>query len=900
MAAKEPPLEIFRKDYTPTPYLVDTVHLDFVLDEEVAKVTARQRLTPNHAAGGDAPALFLNGREDVKLEGVKVNGRALGESEYDLQPTGLTIAGSALPKGEAFDLEVLTKLCPQDNSLLEGLYKSGGNFCTQCEAEGFRGITFFMDRPDVMAKYTTRVEADKTRYPVLLSNGNLVDSGDLEGGRHYTVWVDPFRKPCYLFALVAGDLTLREDEFVTAGGQRVALRIYVQEANAGKVDFAMQSLKRSMKWDEERYGLQYDLELFNIVAVDDFNMGAMENKSLNVFNSRLVLATPDTATDGDFGRIEGVVGHEYFHNWTGNRVTCRDWFQLTLKEGLTVYRDQEFSADLNSRPVKRIEDVMRLRAAQFTEDAGPMAHPIRPESYIKMDNFYTLTVYEKGAEVVRMYEQVLGREGFRKGMDLYFKRHDGTAVTCDDFLAAMADANGADLEPLGRWYSQAGTPHLNVSSSYDAAQRTYTVRCRQHTPPSPGQATKLPVLIPLRMGLLGPGGAELRLRLRGSSESLGTETVLRVTEAEQEFVFEGVEARPVPSLLRGFSAPVKLSVEGQSEDDLTFLLAHDTDSFNRWEAGQVLAKNLMLTLYQAAAGAPKGGDVESCIRGAGGLSPALVAAFRSVLRDDRVDGAFKAFALGLPADTELLAAIPEADPCVLHEVREFVTRELASQLRPELEGAVAANDSAPGEAYVFDAAACARRALKNKALAYLASLGDASVTEALSRRFREATNMTDEINALASLDRAGGKARATALRDFFSKWSADPLVILKWLTIQAGSNSPGNLAAVRELVSHPAFHITNPNNCYSLFLAFARSPVNFHAADGSGYEFMGDSVLQVDRINRQVASRLASAFTNWKCFDQGRQAMMRAQLERIVASEGLSENVFEIVSKSLK
>ena len=798
----------------------------------------------------------------------------------------------------------MTLIKPQENSLLEGLYKSGGNFCTQCEAEGFRGITFFLDRPDVMATYTTRIEADKAKYPVLLGNGNLVEEGEVgDGTRHFTVWEDPFRKPCYLFALVAGDLAMREDTFTTSSGRTVALRIFVQAQNIGKVDFAMQSLKRSMKWDEDTFGLEYDLDLFNIVAVDDFNMGAMENKSLNIFNSRLVLATPDTATDGDFARIEGVVGHEYFHNWTGNRVTCRDWFQLTLKEGLTVYRDQEFSADMNSRPVKRIEDVVRLRAAQFTEDSGPMAHPIRPESYIKMDNFYTLTVYEKGAEVIRLYEAVLGKDGFRKGMDLYFQRHDGQAVTCDDFLAAMADANGEDLSSLSTWYAQAGTPELAVKGTFDPAGRTFTLKFTQRTPPSPGQESKDPVLIPVRTSLLSAAdGQPLELRVNG--KSLGTETVLRVTEAVQEFVFEGVEGRPVPSLLRGFSAPVKMTVEEQTDEDLIFLLANDTDAFNRWEAGQVLAKKLMLNLYQAAAAST--GDANTPapsladrLTAAGGVKPSLVDAFRAVITDDAVDGQYKAFAMSLPADSELIAAIPQADPTLLHGVREYVVKELALRLRPELEAAVKANDDPVGTPYEFTAAACARRALKNKALGYLATLGEDSITEELLRRFRSAANMTDEICALAALDLAGGEPRAKAMDEFYEKWKSDPLVLLKWVALLAGSNAKGNVTAVKELMQHPAFNINNPNNCYSLFLGFARSPVNFHAVDGSGYAFMGDAVLTVDKINRQVAARLVSAFTTWKNFDQERQTLMKAQLQRIVDAPGISENVYEIASKSV-
>ncbi|KAG2500410.1 hypothetical protein HYH03_001981 [Edaphochlamys debaryana] len=902
----EGPKQKFRADYTAPPFTVTTVHLDFILGEETTDVTAKIHFVPNYgqlAAGAPPPPLVLDGRKDIKLLSVALGGRVLGEGEYEVSDKHLTI--KAPPAGE-FEAVIVTQLRPQDNSLLEGLYKSSGNFCTQCEAEGFRGITYFLDRPDVMAKYTTRMEADASLYPVLLGNGNLAESGQMEGGRHYAVWVDPYPKPCYLFALVAGKLAMKEREYTTGSGRKVALRIFVQEGNLGRVDHALDSLVKSMQWDEQVYGLEYDLDLFNIVAVDDFNMGAMENKSLNIFNSRLVLASPQTATDLDYSRIEGVVGHEYFHNWTGNRVTCRDWFQLTLKEGLTVFRDQEFSADMNSRPVKRIEDVMMLRSSQFTEDAGPMAHPIRPESYIKMDNFYTVTVYEKGSEVVRLYHTLLGAEGFRKGMDLYFQRHDGHAVTCDDFRAAMADANGVDLEALGRWYSQAGTPQLHVTTSYDAASRTYRLHCKQRTPPTPGQEEKLPVLIPIKMGLLGPDGSELPLKLQGadgSVQDLGTEGVLRFDTPEATFTFLEVPAEPVPSLLRGFSAPVKMELEGQSEQHLTFLLANDADAFNRWEAGQRLSRKLLLQLYAAAAaggGAHSPQAVAERCAAAGGVPDNLVEAFRAVLTDPDLDGSFKSMAVMLPTGSELLDAIQGGDPPLLHHVRTWVVRQLAARLRPELEQLIKDNDDAPGTPYVFNAAACARRALKNRCLTMLSTLEEPGITAMLLRRFNEAANMTDEISALSALVELAGPERDQALQAFYDKFKGEPLVLLKWLGLQATSNAPGNLALVKSLVDHEAFNITNPNNCYSLFLGFGRSPVNFHAADGSGYQFMGDAVLRVDGINHQVAARMVSAFTTWRQYDTERQAMMRAQLERIVAHKGLSENVFEIASKSLK
>eukprot|EP00879_Flechtneria_rotunda_P017716 GHRR01018571.1.p1 GENE.GHRR01018571.1~~GHRR01018571.1.p1 ORF type:complete len:756 (+),score=282.34 GHRR01018571.1:954-3221(+) len=749
-----------------------------------------------------------------------------------------------------------------------------------------------------MACYTTRIEADKTKYPVLLSNGNLKEQGEVDDGRHFAVWEDPFPKPCYLFALVAGDLVTKEDTYTTGSGKAVTLRIYTQPANIDQVDFAMASLKKAMKWDEDVYGLEYDLDLFNIVAVDDFNMGAMENKSLNIFNSRLVLADPDSSTDLDYARIEGVVAHEYFHNWTGNRVTCRDWFQLTLKEGLTVFRDQSFSADMNSAPVKRIEDVAILRASQFSEDAGPMAHPIRPDSYIKMDNFYTVTVYEKGAEIIRLYHTLLGPEGYRKGMDLYFKRHDGQAVTCDDFLAAMADANGEDLSGIGKWYSQAGTPTLMVSTSYDAAKKTFTINTKQTTPPTNGQPDKLPVLIPLKVGLLGPDGTDLPLHLEGKGD-VGTSTVLRCDDTANTFTFTDIEVEPVLSALRGFSAPVKLVVEGQTDDHLRLMFAHDSDSFNRWEAGQRLYMKLILQLYDAAAAGSASASVSERCAAAGGVKPELVEAFKAVLEDEQLDGSFKAMAIRLPAVNEIVDRIDHADPALVWQIRHYVYQQLAMQLRPVLEQLTKQNQMPPGTPYEFNATAAAKRAISNMAQSIVGSLDDAEIQEQLLRRFREATNMTDRMAALTVLCDHDTPQREAALQEFYQANKDKPLILLKWLAVQAGSFMPGNLKNVKALTSHPAFTITTPNCCYSLFLGFARS-ANFHASDGSGYEFLGDAVVQLDKINHQVASRVAGAFTTFKQYDKERQAMMMAQLKRIAAVEGLSENVFEIVTRSLQ
>ena len=925
-ATARPHLSIF------SPTIHPQVHLTFALGDETTRVTSLLSITPASAA---LTELLFDGRPDISLVSVRIDGQPAPHA-LDKEKAKLSITG--LPS-TPFTLEVVTDLIPRANTSLEGLYVSGGMWCTQCEAEGFRGITFFPDRPDVMAPYTTRMEADLAAAPILLSNGNLVEAGVVEGspGRHYAVWEDPFPKPCYLFALVAGDLAKTAGVFTTASGRAVDLHFYTAAKDAHKVDYAIESLKKAMAWDEEAYGLEYDLNLFNVVAVDDFVMGAMENKSLNIFNSRLVLASPTTASDGDYARIEGVIGHEYFHNWTGNRVTCRDWFQLTLKEGLTVYRDQEFSADMGSRPVKRIEDVCRLRAAQFPEDAGAMAHPIRPESYIKMDNFYTCTVYEKGAEVVRLYETLLGKDGFRKGMDLYFARHDGAAVTCDDFRAAMADANGTDLSAFSKWYEQAGTPGLVVKTSYDEAARTFTLSASQATPATPGQNAKAAVPIPIRMGLLGPDGAEMELQLkvkrenggrgrggergaptptlsgkedsqpRPSSLSLsqgephprGTTTVLLLDTPTADFTFTGIPARPVPSLLRGFSAPVKMDLVGQTEADLTFLMAHDADAFNRWEAGQRLFKGLIMRLYEAAVAAGPGADPAAAAAAAGGVPEGVVSAVRAVLTDSSVDGAFTASAISLPAAAELVDAIDGADPVLLHGVRTFVVASLANALRPELEAAVAANDVPPTEPYSPDFEHASKRALKNRALAYLSYTGDAAVRVDLLARARAATNMTDRIAAVAALVDAACPEREAALAEYAADYGDEPLAMLKWLAIQAGADMPDNLGAVKALAEHPAFAVTNPNCCYSLYLAFQRSPLNFHAADGSGYEFIADSVLAVDRVNKQVAARIAGAFTAWKSFDAPRQAAMQAALRRIAAQPELSENVYEIVTKSM-
>ncbi|KAK1430614.1 hypothetical protein QVD17_13477 [Tagetes erecta] len=882
------PKEIFLKDYKLPDYYFDTVDLSFLLGEEKTTVSAKISVVPR--VDGAASPLVLDG-VDIKLISVKINGNELKEGDFHLESRHLILTS---PPSGKFILETVVEILPHKNTSLEGLYKSSGNFCTQCEAEGFRKITFYQDRPDIMAKYTCRIEADKSLYPVLLSNGNLIEQGDLEGGKHFAIWEDPFKKPCYLFALVAGQLASRDDTFTTCSGRKVALKIWTPAQDLPKTEHAMYSLKAAMKWDEDVFGREYDLDIFNIVSVPDFNMGAMENKSLNIFNSKLVLASPETATDADYAAILGVIGHEYFHNWTGNRVTCRDWFQLSLKEGLTVFRDQEFSSDLGSRTVKRISDVSKLRIYQFSQDAGPMAHPVRPHSYIKMDNFYTVTVYEKGAEVVRMYKTLLGSQGFRKGTDLYFQRHDGQAVTCEDFFAAMRDANDADFANFLLWYSQAGTPVVKVTSSYNAEARTFSLKFSQTVPPTPSQPVKEPMFIPVATGLLDSSGKDMPLSSiyhDGKLESVtsGGEpvytTVLRVTKGEEEFVFSDVPQKPIPSLLRGYSAPIRLQSD-LTDDDLFFLLAHDSDEFNRWEAGQILARKLMLS---QVVNFQKNSDLV--------LDPQFVHGIKCILLDSSLDKEFIAKAITLPGEGEIMDMMEVADPDAVHAVRKFIRKQLASELKLEFLNLVKENRSS--EKYVFDHTNMARRALKNTALGYLASLEDEEITELVLHEYKTATNMTDQFSALAAIAQKPGKARDDALADFYNKWQHDYLVVNKWFALQSSSDIPGNVENVHKLLSHQAFDLKNPNKVYSLIGGFCASPVNFHAKDGSGYKFLGEIVVQLDKLNPQVASRMVSAFSRWKRYDETRQNLAKAQLERIVSANGLSENVYEIASKSL-
>lgn len=872
--AQQPQVK-YRNDYAAPAFLIDRVDLSFDIEDDATRVHARLVVTRNDKAARQDD-LVLDG--SAALVAVTLDGERLGEGGYVLADDQLTVRG--VP--DSFILEVETEIDPAANTSLMGLYASNGNLFTQCEPEGFRKITYYLDRPDVMAKFTTTIMADKHKFPVLLSNGNKVGEGMVDKKRHWVKWVDPYKKPSYLFALVAGKLTALKDKFVTMRGREVALEIWTEPADQDKTQHAMESLKHSMKWDEQRFGLEYDLDIYMIVAVGDFNMGAMENKGLNVFNTKYVLARKDTATDADFQGVERVIGHEYFHNWTGNRVTCRDWFQLSLKEGLTVFRDQEFGADMSSRAVKRIEDVKGLRAHQFPEDAGPTSHPIRPDSYIEMNNFYTMTVYEKGAEVVRMYHTLLGEAGFRKGMDLYFKRHDGQAVTCDDFRAAMADANDVDLGQFGLWYSQAGTPVLSVSGRYDSVARSYTLNVRQSCPATPGQEQKQPFHIPLALGLVGADGADLPLRLEGEAEAQGGTRVLDVKAAEQSFTFVDVPAEPVPSLLRGFSAPVKLDFDWR-DDQLAFLMANDSDSFSRWEAGQTLAERLFKQLLTTLAA---GGELK--------LPETFVAAFRAVLKDHVADPAFKALMLALPSEAEILEMVEAANPASIHQVRDFVLDELAQALRGEWREAYELSqtrDYKPQDA--------GKRDLKNRALAMLNRLDDAWPAEAASKQCQEADNMTDQMGAMLALRDRDGAERDDCFTAFAARWQGDALVMDKFFMLVASSQLPGTLEHVQSAMQHPAFTLKNPNKARALIGTFGANMALFHAADGSGYRFLADQVLALDAINPQVASRIVNAFRRLKKLEPARQALMREQLQRL-AGQTLSKDVYEIVSKILE
>ena len=896
----ETPVTLFLKDYAPPAWWIESVDLHVAIHDGHAEVRSRLRCMRNPAVA--AGALVLNG-EALELMRLMLDGAALDAARYVYTDDLLTIAG---PLPDECVLESVVRIAPDNNTQLSGLYRSRDGYFTQCEAEGFRRITFFPDRPDVMAKFSCTVEADRERFPQLLSNGNPVaaDVCANDATRHWTRWEDPYAKPCYLFALVAARLDVLEDEFVTASGRQVRLAVYVEPGKLDQCGHAMAALKKSMRWDEERFGLEMDLDQYMIVAVSDFNMGAMENKGLNIFNTKYVLARPDTATDADYQGIDRVVAHEYFHNWTGNRVTCRDWFQLSLKEGLTVFRDQEFGADTHSRAVTRIQEVRALRVGQFPEDAGPMAHPIRPASYAEINNFYTATVYNKGAEVIRMMHTLLGREGFRRGMDLYFERHDGQAVTCEDFVAAMQDASGVDLTQFRRWYARAGTPRLHAAGTWDAATRRYTLTLTQSLAPTAyekrlaesGQMIVDGTLhLPIALGLVLPDGSDAPLRLAGKTEAAGTARVLSLTETTQTFVFEDIPAAPVASLLRDFSAPVLLEFE-QTDAELAHLMAHDSDAFNRWDAGQRLATRVLL------AGITADGV------GTDWIPDAFVAACGRVLDDGLIlDPALAAEALNLPAEAVLAEAVvargETINPEAIHAARVGLRRHLAARLRDQFEAVWSA--LAPNEAYAPDGPQVGQRALRNACLGYLgesdAGYLKTAVVPRLTAQLAPGGNMTDEIAALAILANLDLPERETALADFYVRWQHEALVVDKWLSAQATSRLPGGAERVRALMQHPAFDLKNPNRVYALVRGFCGgNPRNFHAADGSGYALAADVISELQAMNPQVASRIARSFDRWRQFDSGRQAHARAALEHIAAVDGLAIDVAEVVGNALK
>jgi len=881
---------VYLKDYQPPAFLIDETHLTVKLFEDKALVHARLALRRNVDAGDDkqSQALVLDG-SDMELISVSLDGQVLEPDAYTVTETTLEIPD--VPDQFILECETLTK--PQENTSLEGLYKSRRMFCTQCEAEGFRKITYYLDRPDVLSSFTTRIEADKAAYPVLLSNGNHIDSGDLEEGRHWVTWEDPFRKPSYLFALVAGDLKPVDDSFTTCSGRQVQLRIFVEEKDLDKCDFAMGALKRAMTWDEEVYGREYDLDIFMIVAVDNFNMGAMENKGLNIFNSSCVLANPSTSTDQAFQRIESIVAHEYFHNWSGNRVTCRDWFQLSLKEGFTVYRDSEFSADMGSRAVNRIEDVSMLRTVQFAEDSGPMAHSVRPESYMEIANFYTVTIYEKGAEVVRMQANLLGPETFRQGTDRYFEKYDGMAVTTEDFVSTMEEVSSLDLEQFRRWYSQAGTPKLDITGHYDADLDSFTLSISQTCPPTPSQPDKAPFYIPLRMGLINEAGEPVTLHV--DDYEPGTDVVLHISEAEEDFVFQQVGGEPVPALLREFSAPVKLAYP-YTRDELMLLMQHEEDGFVRWEAGQQLALQVIDDLLQAR-NQDKPYTVDER------LVTAFATVLNSALTEPGVDKAMLAHLLLLPSEAYLAELAEEVDVDGIHAVREFLRHYLAEKLESAF---VSVYESCASDAeYEYCAPEMARRSLRNTTLNYLACLDKPAHWERVQAQYENANNMTDSsaaLRALVSNPTPDSEAlRESLIKAFYEKWQHETLVVEQWLSMQCVAMIPDNLPRVKALMEHPAFDIRNPNKVRCVIGAFCfNNAVGFHQLDGSGYEFLADQIITLNGINPQIASRLLTPLTRWKKFSRQRQDLMQTALRRILAEPNLSPDVYEVVSKSLQ
>jgi aminopeptidase N len=879
---KTSPKTIFLKDYSPTPYLIDKVDLDVKLNAEETLITSKLSLRRNPSPDARGRALELDG-EAIALKGVKINGRRAEPGAYAVSERRLTLHE---PPQEPFELEITNSCAPKANSALSGLYLSNGIYCTQCEAEGFRRITYFLDRPDVLSRYRVRLEADKREAPILLANGNPVAAGDLAEGRHFAVWEDPFPKPSYLFAMVGGDLGVVKDSFTTMSGRKVELRIYVEPGNESRGGWAMESIKSSMAWDEKAFGREYDLDIFMVVAVSMFNMGAMENKGLNVFNDKYVLAAPESATDLDYVNIEAVIAHEYFHNWTGNRITCRDWFQLCLKEGLTVLRDQEFTSDVRSRAVKRIQDVRTLRAQQFPEDAGPLAHPVRPSSYMEINNFYTATIYEKGAEVVRMLKTLLGPKDFRKAMDLYFERHDGQAATVEDFVQCMGDASGRDLSQFFRWYEQAGTPEVTAHGQWDRRSKIYELKLTQKLPPTPGQPVKLPQHIPIAIGLVGPNGNDMALELE-DGESLG-EPVLELTAKSQTFRFRNIGSKPVPSLNRRFSAPVKI-VSNLSQKELMFLMGQDSDPFNRWEAGQMIGKRLIveaMTKIKARRriSEPKG----------------YAEALRTTLSDRRLEAQFQALMLYPPSEQDVASDIARnVDPQLIHEGRDRLRERLGHLMRQELMQCW--NGIRAGGAYSPDPVSAGKRALKHAALGLIAAADAREGGELAMRHFAKARNMTDEIGALSVLVQLDEPQREDALARFFERHKLDHLLVDKWFALHAQVPNVDTARRVQDLLKHPQFKWESPNRLRSLIGTFASlNPVAFNAPDGSGYRLLADVVIRLDKSNPQVAARLAASFRSYKALEARRRRKAANALESILKSKGLSKDTYEIVSRSLQ
>ena len=871
------PQTIYLKDYKVSPFLIETTDLVFDLGDQQTCVTTRLVVRRNPASAEQSNSLELNSKGDVQLQWIEIDGQRLNDSDYTLSDNMLILRN--LPASCVITTEVLIQ--PQLNTSMMGLYRSRTMFCTQCEAEGFRRITYFPDRPDIMSIFTVKIVADKTNYPILLSNGNAIERADLEGGRHSITWHDPFKKPSHLFALVAGTLSVVEDSFTTVSGREIPLQIFVEEKDLDKCAHAMLSLKKSMRWDEDVYGREYDLDIFMIVAVDDFNMGAMENKGLNIFNTSAVLANPKTTTDASFLRVEGVVAHEYFHNWSGNRVNVRDWFQLSLKEGFTVFRDSQFSSDMNSPTVKRIEDVSFLRTHQFAEDGGPMSHQVQPDAYMEINNFYTLTVYEKGSEIVRMYHTLLGAKTFRKGSDLYFDRHDGEAVTIEQFVAAMEDASGRDLTQFRRWYKQSGTPVLKVRSEYDATAKTYKLNFDQSCPPTPGQTEKLPFVIPVKLGLVSDDGVDIQLNSAGE-----TEIIIEITEPHHQLVFENIDAEPVPSLLRGLSAPVKLDYP-YSTEQLAHLMANDSDGFNRWDASQTLSLTVLNQLmHDSLHDRPMVLDGE------------LVEAYKALLSDESLDSAMVALMLQLPTEALLHEEADTIHIAAIHDARSFLRTALAGCLAVELETIYERHNTQ--QAYAPNVEQMGNRSLKNAALGYL-MLVDSGVELAWAQ-FQNADNMTDQSAALSALVNCPAAAdyAAKALALFLEEFKDEALAMNVWLQIQAANSQPNALSRVKVLLEHSAFSMTNPNKIRSLIGGFANANhVNFHASDGSGYVFLTEQILALNTVNPQIAARLVTPLTRWKKFSEPNRKLMRDALQNIANEPNLVKDVYEIATKSL-